>query len=99
MSTTIYRVSDRRDVFFKKGGDRMFVALEIPVEDPLLTDTATYAALVWGNGTIPSTWIIHTKNWTPSSARECIQRDKATHCAVGIETSGGGSHTVFVCYE
>ncbi len=99
MSTTIYNVRDRRDVFFEKGGQKMFVALEIPKEDPLLQDVATYEALVWGDGNVPSTWTIHTPNWTPSTARECIRRDNAKYCAVGIEATICCSHTVFVCYE
>ena len=78
----------------------MFVALEIPEDDPLLNDVATYAALVWGDGNVPTTWTVHTKNWTtPSEVRAYIHRDNAKHCAVGIEVAGCGSHTVFVCYE
>lgn len=85
MSTTIYKVSDRRDVFLKTGGQRMFVALEIDKNDPLLNNKATYESLVWGSGIVPSSWHVHTKNWTPESARAAVQRDHGAHCAVGID--------------
>lgn len=99
MATQIYRVSDRRDVFLKKGGMRMFVALEVPCGDPLLDDVSTYAALVWGSGALPSAWRVCTRDWTLAGARACVARDIGTCCAVGIEASGGGTYTVFVCYE
>ena len=105
----MYRVPDRRDVFLKKGGRKMFMALEIPINDTCLSDTQFFHSLVFGKNTvIPATWTIHTKGMKTSEEIAEMQKrvcaENATHCAVGIETAGNWidgikTHTVFVCYE